>query len=104
MARTILANGNSTANALTYSTASIAPGSNRVTLAFVMNVGAVPGPAVEPTAQGNGLTWKSLASVQVAAAEPPSHVLPRDWRRACSRSARLQFRCRAADPLRLVGV
>ena len=51
MARTILANSNSTANALTYSTASIAPESNLVTLAFVMNVGAAPGPAVEPTAQ-----------------------------------------------------
>ena len=38
MARTDLTQGNSTANAPAYSTASITPGSNRVTLAFVMNV------------------------------------------------------------------
>jgi hypothetical protein len=68
VARTDLTKGNSTANALTYSTASIAPGSNRVALAFVMNVRASPGPAVEPTAQGNALTWKTVGSVQVAAA------------------------------------
>ena len=67
MARTDLTQGNNTANASTYNTASITPGSNRVALAFVMNVRAA-GAAVEPTAQGNGLTWKSVASVQVAAA------------------------------------
>ncbi len=68
MARTDLTQGNSTANASTYSTASITPGSNRVTLAFVMNVRPLTGPAAQPTAQGNGLTWNSIGSVQVTGA------------------------------------
>ncbi len=89
MARTDLIQGNNTANASTYSTASIAPGSNRVALAFVMNVRAAPGAAIEPTAQGNGLTWKSVGrfrlplrrtAVSLASARPERR--------------RLQVRCR----------
>jgi hypothetical protein len=68
VARTDLIQGNNTANASTYSTASIAPGSNRVALAFVMNVRSGAAGAVEPTAQGNGLTWKRVESVQVTGA------------------------------------
>ena len=69
MARTDLTQGKSTTNASTYSTAAIGPGSNRFVLAFVMNVRSGFGQAVQPTAQGNGLTWKALGSVAVAGAQ-----------------------------------
>ena len=67
MARTDLTQGKSTANASTYSTDSISPGPGQVVLAFVMNARSGFGQATQPpTAQGNGLTWKSIGSVQVA--------------------------------------
>jgi hypothetical protein len=69
VARTDLTQDKNTANLSTYSTASITPGSNRVTLAFVMNVQSGFGQqAAEPTVQGNGLTWKTVQSVQVTGA------------------------------------
>ncbi len=69
MARTDLTQGNSTGNAATYSTASITPAPKGVTLAFVMNVRSGFGQqAAEPTAQGNGMTWTQVTSVQVSSA------------------------------------
>ena len=68
MARTDLTQDKSTLNLSTYSTVSIAPGSNRVVLAFVFNVRSGIAQAAQPTAQGNGLTWQAAASIQVAGA------------------------------------
>ena len=68
MARTDLTQDKSTLNLSTYSTVSIAPGSNRVVLAFVFNVRSGVAQAAQPTAQGNGLTWQAAASIQVAGA------------------------------------
>jgi hypothetical protein len=68
VARTDLTQDKSTANVSAYSTASITPGSNRVILAFVLNVRSGIAPAAQPTAQGNGLTWQAAASVQVTGA------------------------------------
>ena len=68
MARTDLTQGKNTVNLSTYSTVSIAPGSNRVVLAFVFNVRSGIAQAAQPTAQGNGLTWQAAASIQVAGA------------------------------------
>lgn len=68
MARTDLTQDKSTANVSAYSTASITPGSNRVILAFVLNVRSGIAQAAQPTAQGNGLTWQAAASVQVTGA------------------------------------
>lgn len=65
MARTKLTEGNNIANASTYSTAPFTPGLNRIALAFVMNVRSGTAAAAEPTAQGNGLTWKTVQSAQV---------------------------------------
>lgn len=63
MARTDLTQDKSTLNLSTYSTVSIAPGSNRVVLAFVFNVRSGVAQAAQPTAQGNGLTWQAAASI-----------------------------------------
>ena len=49
MARTDLTQDKSTANVSTYSTASITPGSNRVVLAFVLNVRSGIAQAAQPT-------------------------------------------------------
>jgi hypothetical protein len=68
VARTDLTQDKSTLNLSTYSTVSIAPGSNRVVLAFVLNVRSGIAQAAQPTAQGNGLTWQAAASIQVAGA------------------------------------
>ena len=63
MARTDLTQDKSTLNLSTYSTVSIAPGSNRVVLAFVFNVRSGIAQAAQPTVQGNGLTWQAAASI-----------------------------------------
>jgi hypothetical protein len=70
VARADLTQGNNANNAAAYSTASIMPAAERVTLAFVMNVRAGLGQqqAAEPSAQGNGMTWTRVESVQVAGA------------------------------------
>ena len=69
MARTNLTQGNNANNAAAYSTAPITPAPERVTLAFVMNVRSGLGQqAAEPTAQGNGMAWTRVESVQVTGA------------------------------------
>ena len=68
MARTDLTQDKSTLNLSTYSTVSIAPGSNRVVLAFVLMYDRESRKRLSRAAQGNGLTWQAAASIQVAGA------------------------------------
>lgn len=69
--RTDLTAGKSATINSAYSTLSIAPGRDRLILAFVANARAIDpknpqdNVAAEPILQGNGLTWEKLLSVQV---------------------------------------
>lgn len=63
MARTNLASGSNPASQDTYDTGSIAPGANRLALAFVAHLTADGSPANTPTLQGAGLTWVEVASL-----------------------------------------
>ena len=68
MARNNLTSGSDTVDRAAYVTAQIAPGPNRLLLAFIMNLRAGAGaqPAATPVLQGNGLTWELVTSVPVA--------------------------------------
>src|SRR3990167_10939569 len=57
--QTTLTGAASTADATSYTTASISPGANRLILAFVYGFHSI-GTDVTPTLSGNGLTWVNI--------------------------------------------
>ena len=66
MARTNLTSGSSTATASTYKTGVFSPASDQLVLAFVTSTVIGGAAAPIPAANGNGLTWVQVASVDLA--------------------------------------
>jgi hypothetical protein len=68
MARTQLTVNTLTSPASKFTTAVIAPAPNRLVLAFVTNIRNGGGAASVPNPSGNSLTWKQVATIQIAGA------------------------------------